>query len=285
LTPKDKSSKPIKPENDYNLDVSFYLKEATKHKLLTKEEESSLARRTKGTGEAARQAKEEFFLRNMRLVVAAARRFGRTGSPQVDLIQEGSIGLMRAIEKYDPEKGFRFSTYASWWIRQAILRYAYSYEEIRLPGHVSSSRNLLNRILRDYPGITDQEIIQKTGFSPKFLEVLKALPRVDSLEESLFEGSEFSLGESIPDESQEPMDKTFQKTQLVHVLEQALKEVPERDREIYWSWSLEGETLQTIAVRWGITRERVRQIVVSTNNKVRVFVGEAPIRSSKKGLP
>lgn len=284
MTSKDKFSKP-KPENDYNLDVSFYLKEATKHKLLTKEEETSLARRTKGSGAEAHQAKEEFFLKNMRLVIAAARKFGRTGSPQVDLIQEGSIGLMRAIEKYDPEKGFRFSTYASWWIRQAILRYAYSQDEIRLPGQVSASRNLLNRILRDYPGISDQEIIRKTGFSPKSLETLKTLPRVESLEESLFEESEFSLGESIPDENQEPTDKILQKNQLVYILGKALKDVPERDREIYWSWSLDGETLQTIATRWGITRERVRQIVVSTNNKVRVFVGEAPLRASKKGLP
>ncbi len=279
MSPKDK---PIRPETDYNLDISFYLKEAAKHKVLTKEEEYLLACKTKGSGEQARLAKEEFFLRNMRLVILIARKLGKSGSPQVDLIQEGSIGLMRAIEKYDPEKGFRFSTYASWWIRQTILRYTYNNDEIRLPGQVAPLKIRLNRIYREYPNITDEEILQKTGFTQKFLNLLKTLPRVESVDECAFEDSEVTFGDNLPDESREPLEETLQKSQLVHVLEEAIKDLPERDREIYWSWALEGETLQKIASRWGITRERVRQIVLSTNNKVRVFVGEPPLRKERK---
>ncbi len=269
-------------------DTAFYAKEASRHKVLSREEEVTLARLTKGTGEAAQRAKDELFLRNMRLVLNMARSLGKSGEPQADLIQEGSIGLMRAVEKFDPEKGFRFATYASWWIRQALLRYIYSSEEIRLPGHVSAARNLVTRVVRDFPGISDSDLSEKTGLQPKFIVLLKNLPKIEgSLGEQVFPGSEIMLEDVLHDPDVRTIEDVVQDGQMDKVLTEAFAGCLPRDREIFESWMFGERALQDIGDEWGLSRERVRQIVFASTNRIRSHVGETRIKKTprKKRAP
>lgn len=276
---------PSKPAHrkDFNEDVAFYAKEASRHKVLSRDEEVSLARLTKGSGANAKRAKDELFLRNMRLVLNMARSFGKNGEPQADLIQEGSIGLMRAVEKFDPDKGFRFSTYASWWIRQALLRYVYSAGEIRLPTHVSAARNLVYRVLREFPGITDEELSDKTGLPFKFLTVLKRLPKVDVyLGDFAFpESSEILVEETLPDHTARSGEDLVLDVQMGEVIAEVFEGLP-RDREIFESWMFGERALQDIGDEWGLSRERIRQIVFSSTNRIRAHVGETRIKKTPR---
>lgn len=267
-----------------NADSPYYAKEASKHKLLTREEEATLSRTSKGHGKEAQRAKDEIFLRNMRLVMSISRSLGKSIDFQEDLIQEGSIGLMRAIEKFDPEKGFRFSTYASWWIRQAVLRYAYAQEEIRLPSQVSASKNLVQRIIRDYPGITDEGIAEKTGYTTKYVATIKALPKVDRfLDDPLSVGDgDLILGETLHDPNAKNSEDLLQEEQLGDLFEEVFRSLDSRDQDIFGAWIFGERTLQQIGNEWGLSRERVRQIVARNIDKMRLCVGKTPLQKPRK---
>lgn len=253
---------------------SIFGREARKHQVLTKEEEFLLARKTKGSGGEAKRAKEEFFLRNMKLVLVHARKFAKYGAPDPDIIQEGSIGLMRAIEKFDPDKGFRFSTYASWWIRQTILRYIYKSDEIRLPIYVAAHRNLISRVQNQHPEWSTAEIHKWTGFSDTLFSKIINLPKVElSLEDTPFEESDATVGDTISDDSFREAEDKISLEEIVGLVTRVLEDYPERDRQIYWSSISDEQNLSTIGEAWGISRERVRQIVLKVNSKVRLEAG------------
>ncbi len=262
------------PDFSANLDTAFYVKEASKHKILTRDEEIALARASKGSGEEARRAKEELFLRNMRLVMAAARSLGKSVAFHADLIQEGSIGLMRAIEKFDPEKGYRFATYAPWWIRQAIIRYSHTSDEIRLPSHVAANKSLLSRVMQKNPNLTDSELQYITGFSETVLKRLKRLPKAEiSLDDKTYDDADLTLGETLSDPEALSVFDSCQKEETLEILREVLNTFPDREREIFWAWVSERHSLRSIGERWGISRERVRQILAIVTNKVKAQVG------------
>ncbi len=263
--PKKTSPKEAPPD-----ELSFFLREAARHKLLTKEEEAELARKTKGEGEEAKRAREKFFQHNMRLVVSIARGYTKVDLETTDLVQEGSIGLVRAIEKFDPEKGFRFSTYASWWVRQAITRAIYNSSGIRLPANINTSKNFLRRLLSSNPDLSKEEILDKTGFSEKLLDQLRSLPTIEvSLDEPQSEDKESPLIENITDpDAPDYWDKVY----LLEISEYVLKSLESanpRDKDIFLYWVGGENNFQEIANHYGVSRERVRQIVLKITKKVR----------------
>lgn len=273
-TPKNKSS---------SFDATLFKREAARHRVLSKDEEVSLARLSKGTGEQARRAKEEMFHRNMRLVLRSARSVGGNTSFYPDLVQEASIGLMHAIEKFDPEKGFRFATYASWWIRQAVNRYCHSSDEIRLPANVSWNKNLLDRILQKDPHLTDDAILELTGFTKSHLQQLKNLPKIDlSLDAKRYGDADDTEGEYLADPNSVEAFNECSQAETLEIISEILEGLTERDREIFRSWVSEEGNLSEIGAAWGLSRERVRQIVLAVSNKIRVNFGIPPVRRSRR---
>jgi len=251
-------------------ELSFFGGAASQYKLLSREEEIELSLKTKGEGAEAQHAKDKFFLHNMRLVIKLARGFHKSGLAVTDLVQEGSIGLMRAVEKFDPTRGFRFSTYASWWVRQAILRAIYTSSEIRIPVNVSSSKSLLKKIIGANPNLTEEELMEKTGFTKSFLNKLQVLPRVDaSLEDPISEEMDTPLKDNLPDLNAISADDELLYKEMSELIEEILEDTPKRDRDIFWEWVLGDSNFQEIGNKHGVSRERVRQITIKLTNKVR----------------
>jgi len=243
-----------------------YLQEIGRVPLLSEEEEQELARRLRAGDE---EAKERFIRANLRLVVSIARRYSGYGLPLLDLIQEGNVGLLRAVERFDPEKGYKFSTYATWWIRQAIARaLAEQGRTIRLPEHVIELIQKINE--------AEEGFLKEQGRRPTLeeLAVLLDLPLEKvrqakeaaayplSLEAPLGEREE-TLGDLLGEEGPSPPEE-IAKELLLSELEESLKELPERERQILeLRYGLEGQeprTLEEIGRILGISRERVRQL-------------------------
>jgi len=265
LPKKKKNSEPPKLD-----ELSFFGGAASQYKLLSREEEIELSLKTKGEGAEAQQAKDKFFLHNMRLVITLARGFYKSGLALTDLVQEGSIGLMRAVEKFDPTRGFRFSTYASWWIRQAILRAIYTSSEIRIPVNVISRKTSLNKLLRENPDLTDEEIIEKTGFTETFLQNIKLLPMVDaSLDDPISEERDTTVKDNLPDLDAVSADDELLYKEMSELIEEILEDTPKRDRDIFWEWVFGDSNFQEMGNKHGVSRERVRQITITLTKKVR----------------
>ena len=244
-----------------------YLQEIGRVPLLSEEEELELARRLR---EGDEEAKERFIRANLRLVVSIARRYIGYGLPLLDLIQEGNVGLLRAVERFDPEKGYKFSTYATWWIRQAIARaLAEQGRTIRLPEHIIE---LIQRINE-----AEEGFLHDNGRRPT-LEELAALLELPlekvrqakeaaayplSLEAPLGEREEETLGDLLGEEGPSPPEE-IAKELLLSELEESLKELPEREQRILeLRYGLKGKeplTLEEIGKILGISRERVRQL-------------------------
>jgi len=243
-----------------------YLQEIGRVPLLSEEEELELARRLREGDEA----KERFIQANLRLVVSIARRYIGYGLPLLDLIQEGNVGLLRAVERFDPEKGYKFSTYATWWIRQAIARaLAEQGRTIRLPEHIIE---LIQRINE-----AEEGFLHDNGRRPT-LEELAAMLELPlekvrqakeaaayplSLEAPLGEREEETLGDLLGEEGPSPPEE-IAKELLLSELEESLKELPEREQQILeLRYGLKGKeplTLEEIGKILGISRERVRQL-------------------------
>ncbi len=259
--------------------VRLYLREIGKIPLLTSEEELALANRVVA-GE--KKAKDMMAEANMRLVVSIAKRYSGRGLDFLDLIQEGNTGLLRAVEKFDPSKGFKFSTYATWWIRQAITRaIADQARVIRIPVHMVET---INKLLRTQRRMTQElnreptidELAKEMEMEPEKIEyVMKIKQDVNSLDAAVRDDEEDSvLGDFIEDEDTKSPDEAateqLLKEQVQGILESALSE---RELKIIkMRFGLEdgkNHTLEEVGHEFAVTRERIRQIEAKALAKLR----------------
>lgn len=256
------------PSDETHDVTQLYLNEIGRETLLTAEEERDLANRVRQGDFDARQQMIEH---NLRLVVNIAKHYINRGLTLLDLIEEGNLGLMHALDKYEPERGFRFSTYATWWIRQNIERAIMNQSRtIRLPVHIIKELNIYLRAQRhlETHGVPDagpEEVAALTGRSVDDVrKVLMLNDRMASLDAPLDVDPSLSIGEAIPDENSEMPDEMLQASEVEHYVQEWLGELPEKHR-----WVIERRfglndsdvsTLEELADQLGVTRERVRQI-------------------------
>jgi RNA polymerase primary sigma factor len=248
--------------------LQLFLNEAAKWPLLTAEEEVELAKAIERGDE---QAKERMINSNLRLVVSIAKRYQGHDLHLLDLIQEGIIGLIRAVEKFDWRRGFKFSTYATWWIRQAVQRgVANKSRTIRIPVHIVEREQKLARAERELlaelgRGPTEQELAKRSKLPLKQVrEVRQAARAVTSLDKPLGAENEGTFGELVGGDEPTPEDEVTYSLQE-EALRRAVSELPEREqRVVRLRYGLNGDSdpksLDAIGRELGITRERVRQI-------------------------
>ncbi len=272
--------------SDIGLDdpVKMYLKDIGRVPLLSADEEVDLARRMQEDDEAAKKRLSEA---NLRLVVSIAKRYVGRGMLFLDLIQEGNLGLMKAVEKFDYQKGFKFSTYATWWIRQSITRaIADQARTIRIPVHMVETINKLTRVQRlllqelgREP--TAEEIAEKMGVTEdRVHEILKIAQDPVSLETPIGEEEDSHLGDFIEDEkTTTPSDSvafTMLKEQLLGVLDTL---TPREEKVLRLRYGIDDgkpRTLEEVGREFNVTRERIRQIEAKALRKLR-----HPSRSKK----
>lgn len=258
--------------------VRMYLKEIGRVPLLTREEEIRLAQEVEA---GSLKAKKELADANLRLVVSIAKKYIGRGLTFLDLIQEGNKGLIRAVEKYDWTKGFKFSTYATWWIRQAITRsIADQARTIRIPVHMVETINKLMRTSRKLMQEmgrepTPQEIGERMEMDPeKVREILKIAQNTTSLETPVGDSDDDSvLGDFIPDEKQESPYDTTSRDMLRENIEEVLQALSDREsRVLKMRFGLNGNkmmTLEEVGKKFGVTRERIRQIEAKALRKLK----------------
>ena len=257
--------------------VRMYLKEIGHVPLLTAEEEVALAQRMEAGDEEARHRLEEA---NLRLVVSIAKRYVGRGMLFLDLIQEGNLGLLKAVEKFDYSKGYKFSTYATWWIRQAITRaIADQARTIRIPVHmvetinkyIRISRQLLQDLGRDP---TAEEVAKEMGLSTlRVREIMKIAQEPVSLETPIGEEEDSHLGDFIEDEAAlDPADAAsvmLLKEQITEVLQTLAPREAEVLRLRFGLEDGRSRTLEEVGQSFGVTRERIRQIEAKALRKLR----------------
>ena len=262
--------------------IKIYLKDIQKTTLLTAEEERELARKI-AKGDMA--ARDRMIESNLRLVVKIAKRYMNRGLPFLDLIEEGNLGLIKAVERFKLSKECRFSTYATWWIRQSVERALVNQSRtIRLPVHVSDdinkfikvTRTLVNEYNRE-PQV--KEVAEAMGVDPAYVRRLMVLLRKTySIEHPMGENSDYSLIDTIEDSSSvnpEDLSEWLNKYQIVLGL---LATLNENEQEIialrYGLNDREPQTLDTIGRQFGVTRERIRQIESKSLDKLRTLLAE-----------
>ncbi len=259
--------------------VRMYLREIGRVPLLTSEQEIELAKLVeKKDVEAKRRLTEA----NLRLVVSIAKRYMGRGLLFLDLIQEGNLGLIRAVEKFDHRLGYKFSTYATWWIRQAVTRaIADQARTIRVPVHAVETINRLNRVQRELLQTSGREptlaeIAAALGVSTtKVREIQKANQEPVSLETPVGDEDESELGDFIEDEdADQPVDVVFREIRREELFK-VLDSLPARDRKVLeLRFGLKGErprTLEEVGERFGVTRERIRQVEAKTLNRLKNY--------------
>ena len=267
----------IAKELTINDPVRMYLKEIGKISLLSLDEETELSKRI---AEGDETAKNRLAESNLRLVVSIAKRYVGRGMLFLDLIQEGNIGLMKAVEKFDAEKGYKFSTYATWWIRQAITRaIADQARTIRVPVHMVETINKLSRYQRQLTlelnrEPTDEELAKKMGMSPdKVREVIKIAQDPVSLETPIGEEEDSHLGDFIQDDNVPVPADAAAFTLLKEQLEEVLGTLTEREQKVLTlRFGLEdgrARTLEEVGKEFNVTRERIRQIEAKALRKLR----------------
>jgi len=248
--------------------TQLYLNEIGQAPLLTAEEELALARRTVQGDFEARQTMIE---RNLRLVVNIAKHYANRGLTLLDLVEEGNLGLIHALEKFDPERGFRFSTYATWWIRQNIERAIMNQSRtIRLPVHVIKELNVYLRAKRHleshgFPDATTEDIAALTGhLAEDVRRIMQLNERVASLDAPLDIDPTLSLGEAIADDNAHLPDEMLLLEEIEHHVHEWLSQLNDKQRwVIERRFGLNGfeiSTLEDLALELQVTRERVRQI-------------------------
>ena len=267
--------------------VRMYLKEIGKVPLLTAEEEIELSKQMEEGGEVGKMARQRLAEANLRLVVSIAKRYVGRGMLFLDLIQEGNLGLIKAVEKYDYRKGFKFSTYATWWIRQAITRaIADQARTIRIPVHMVETINRLIRVQR--------QLLQELGREPtpeeiaremdipveKVREIQKVSQEPVSLETPIGEEEDSHLGDFIQDENVQVPAEAAAYTLLKEQLGEVLDTLTERERQVLrLRFGLDdgrARTLEEVGREFHVTRERIRQIEAKALRKLR-----QPSRSRK----
>lgn len=257
--------------------VRQYLREIGKYPLLDAEEEVELA---KNFEKGVRRAKDKLIESNLRLVVSIAKKYIGRGLSLLDLIQEGNQGLIRAVEKYDWRRGFKFSTYATWWIRQAITRaIADQARTIRIPVHMVETINKLYRTsqrLMQEKGreATPEEIGEELGLSAdRVREIFKISQEVTSLDTKVGEDEDSSLGDFIADDSQPTPVDAASKQLLKDHLDEVLDTLSEREAKVLeLRFGLDGgqsRTLEEVGKVFGVTRERIRQIEAKALRKLK----------------
>ncbi|MBQ8738041.1 MAG: RNA polymerase sigma factor RpoD [Clostridia bacterium] len=275
-----------KMQEQFSVDdpVRMYLKEIGRISLLNADEEKIYATRMKNGDE---NAKNKIVEANLRLVVSIAKKHLGKGMAFLDLIQEGNLGLMKAVEKFDPEKGYKFSTYATWWIRQAITRaIADQGRMVRIPVHMvetihkisRASRQLLQDLGRDP---TPEEIAEKIEMAPeKVRDAMKYALEPVSLETPIGEEEDSHLGDFIPDEDSPSPDGAASYQLLKEQLNEVLHTLTPREEEVLrLRFGLDDgrtRTLEEVGEKFKITRERIRQIEAKAIRKLR-----HPSRSKK----
>ena len=267
----------IAKELTINDPVRMYLKEIGKISLLSLDEETELSKRI---AEGDETAKNRLAESNLRLVVSIAKRYVGRGMLFLDLIQEGNIGLMKAVEKFDAEKGYKFSTYATWWIRQAITRaIADQARTIRVPVHMVETINKLSRYQRQLTlelnrEPTDEELAKKMGMSPdKVREVIKISQDPVSLETPIGEEEDSHLGDFVPDErNMSPEDFTTNEI-LKEEIKSVLSTLQPREQQVlelrFGLIDGTSYTLEEVGKKFNVTRERIRQIEAKALRKLR----------------
>jgi len=267
----------IAKELTINDPVRMYLKEIGKISLLSLEEENELSIRIANGDEVAKNILAES---NLRLVVSIAKRYVGRGMLFLDLIQEGNIGLMKAVEKFDADKGYKFSTYATWWIRQAITRaIADQARTIRVPVHMVETINKLSRYQRQLTlelnrEPTDEELAKKMNLSvDKVREVIKIAQEPVSLETPIGEEDDSHLGDFVKDErSMSPEEFTIHEL-LKDEIGEVLMTLTEREEQVLrLRFGLDDgscKTLEEVGQMFGVTRERIRQIEAKALRKLR----------------
>ena len=267
--------------------VRMYLKEIGKVPLLTAEEEIELARKMEEGGPEGEAVKKKLAEANLRLVVSIAKRYVGRGMLFLDLIQEGNLGLIKAVEKFDFHKGFKFSTYATWWIRQAITRaIADQARTIRIPVHMVETINKLIRVSR--------QLLQELGREPtaeelaqemqmpeeKVREIMKIAQEPVSLETPIGEEEDSHLGDFIPDDDIPAPAEAAAFTLLKEQLMEVLDTLTEREEKVLrLRFGLDdgrARTLEEVGKEFNVTRERIRQIEAKALRKLR-----HPSRSKK----
>lgn len=267
--------------------VRMYLKEIGKVPLLTAEQEIALARQVEEGGERGKLAKQRLAESNLRLVVSIAKRYVGRGMLFLDLIQEGNLGLIKAVEKYDYQKGFKFSTYATWWIRQAITRaIADQARTIRIPVHMVETINKLIRVSR--------QLLQELGREPspeeiaermelpveRVREIMKISQEPVSLETPIGEEKDSHLGDFIQDDNAPIPADAAAYTLLKEQMNEVLDTLTEREKQVLkLRFGLDdgrARTLEEVGLEFHVTRERIRQIEAKALRKLR-----QPSRSRK----
>jgi len=283
----DQDAPGLEPAREVSTDtLQLFLKDIGKVPLLTAAQEVELAKRIERGEHAAKQAMVEA---NLRLVVSIAKRYRNQGLPFLDLIQEGTIGLVRAAEKFDYRKGFKFSTYATWWIRQAVARaLADKARTIRMPVHVVEK---LNKIVR-----TERALRAKLGREPSAIEIGRELDlqpaEVEqvrrsaqtpvSLEKPVGDEDESEFGHFLTDDSVPLPDEQAEETMRNEALRTILNSLSHRERRVLeMRYGLDGEqprTLDEVGRTFSVTRERIRQIENQGLKKLRALALAAQMR-------
>ncbi|RMG85419.1 MAG: sigma-70 family RNA polymerase sigma factor [Candidatus Dadabacteria bacterium] len=257
--------------------MALYLKDIRKTRLLTPQEEIELALRIEKGDDAARRRMIES---NLRLVVKIAKRYVNRGLPFLDLIEEGNVGLIKAVERFKASKGCRFSTYATWWIRQSIERaLTNQVRTIRLPVHVSDDLDRLRRVtecltrtLRRTP--TVEELAEETGFRTEYVDrLLKIQRRTLSMDQALDVDGDFTLQDKLEDPDAPDPTEGLLREKVVQLVRAKIGVLTDREKKIVTlRFGLDGGepmTLERIGKIFGVTRERIRQIQVEALEKMR----------------
>lgn len=275
-----KITQSITPRESENL--SRYFANISSTRPLDPEQEADLAARIR---KGDLQARNELVTANLRFVVSVAKQYQNLGVALEDLINEGNIGLIRAAERFDPTKGFKFDTLAVWWIRQAIVSFLVDKSRmVRLPQNIihviSRVRNAVNTFEQENqrpPSI--EELAERTGMSvEKLEESMVHVSNTMSMDAPLASDSDTTVGETLADHSAEAADGTLMAESLRHDLEVAISSVPLREQEIirlYYGIDGEAQTQEEIAQEMHLSKERVRQLIEKSVATIRRIHGEA----------
>jgi len=268
---------------DFAMDaIKLYLKDIQKTNLLTAEEERALARRIDDGDMAAR---DKMIESNLRLVVKIAKRYMNRGLPFLDLIEEGNLGLIKAVERFKLSKECRFSTYATWWIRQSIERALVNQSRtIRLPVHVSDDINKLIKITRELVRDLNREpqvkeVADVMGVEPAYVRRLMVLlKKTYSIEHPMGENNDYSLIDTIEDTSVVSPLELAEWLNKFRIITDLLATLNDNEKEIialrFGLDDREPQTLDTIGRQFGVTRERIRQIEAKSLEKLRLLLSE-----------
>ena len=273
---------PVRDRGSYDADTAFklYLREIGQVKLLTPQEEIELAARIK---KGDKKAREQMIKANLRLVVKIAHDYESFGLPLLDLISEGNIGLMKAVERFDPAKGGKLSTYGSWWIKQSIKRaLANQSKTIRLPVHlvdkISKMRRVAMKLQEEFGREpTDEELAEELGMTPsRVAQMRTAAIRPASLDAPIGDDESNSYSEIIADENADTPYEQLEEQTVTRMLQEMVKTLDPREGTILrYRFGLDGgteKTLEEVGEKFGVTRERVRQIQNIALNKLRRMI-------------